>query len=190
MGVGIVYGDRGNGKTEYCMRMAKYLTRFANVNWLSYEQQHDSDLQDALNRNKMEEVAGKFFGINPLKNRDKSKSKFEEFRDYLRRKSCSKIVFVDSVDYIRMTTEEYFEVKEEFGNKKLLIFLSHANGNEPKSRTGRDIDYDGKFGIYVKRFIAFPKKNRMGGIADMIIWDERARVLNPLYFKKLELAND
>jgi len=184
--VGIIYGDRGSGKTEYGIKFAKYLTRFDNVDWLSYEQGHDSDLQDAINRNKMEEVVGKFFVTDPLKKRKKGKTRVEELDDYLGLRNTPKFVFIDSLDYIRMTTEDYFEIKEKYGKRKGLIFLSHANGPEPKSRTGRDIDYDGKFGIFVKKFIAYPRKNRLGGIDEMVISEERARKFNPLYFKKKE----
>ena len=112
----------------------------------------------------------------------------QELDEYLGRRSCPPFVFVDSLDYLRMTTEEYFDLKEKHGKRRRIFFLSHANGNEPKSRTGKDIMYDGMLGIFVKRFIAYPKKNRLGGTEDYIIWEEEARKRNALYFKRKENA--
>jgi hypothetical protein len=35
----------------------------------------------------------------------------------------------------------------------------------------------------VRNFIATPDKNRFGGYAPFVIWEEKARELNPMFFK-------
>jgi hypothetical protein len=190
--IGTIYGDSGNGKTEFCIRLAKYLTNFDKASWLSYEQGHGFDLQLAINRNKLEEVNKKITFIDPLKKLPKIEGKekadilFEELMKYLKRRGSPRFVFIDSIDYTDWEFDHYAELKEQFGEKKGIIFISHAKGKYPKTQLAKDIMYDGQFGIFVRTFIATPVKSRLGGIEDYIIWEERARQMNPTYFAKKE----
>jgi hypothetical protein len=135
----------------------------------------------------MQDVNGKFLIIDPLDNRKQGESLYGALDSYLGKRSTPHFIFIDSLDYLRITTEEYFALKEKHAKKRGIIFISHANGNEPKTRTAKDIEYDGMFGIHVKKFIAHPKKNRLGGFEDYIIWEEGARNRNEQYFRKKEL---
>lgn len=179
----IIYGNSGNGKTEFCIQLAKDLTKHGNVAWLSYEQGHGFDLQTAINRNKMEEVSGKFFIIDPVANKPRNMTFLEDLDGYLSKRNSPEFIFIDSVDYTRFTFEEYEFLKTKYGHKKTFIWISHANGNKPQKRVGVQIEYDGGIGIYINKFIAEVKKNRFGGFTDYIIYEDRARELNPLYFK-------
>ena len=55
----VLYGDPGNGKTEFAVKFTKYLTNFGRVAYCSYEQGISKSLQDAFKRNKMEDESGK-----------------------------------------------------------------------------------------------------------------------------------
>lgn len=178
----IIYGNSGNGKTEFCIQLAKYLTEFGRVAWLSYEQGHGYDLQVAVNRNKMEQVSGSFFIIDPVANKPKNVSFLEDLDNYLKKRNSPEFVFIDSLDYTRFTFEDYEFLKNKYGHKKTFIFVSHANGSKPRKRVGEQIEYDGGIGLYINKFIAFVNKNRFGGFTDYIIYEERARELNPNYF--------
>ncbi len=184
--VGIVYGHSGHGKTEFCIRLAKYLCKFDKVAWLSYEQGHDYDLQAATIRNKMEEQKGIFIPIDPLAKRTKGMTKFQELDEYLSKRSTPPFVFIDSIDYLKLTDEEYFYIKETYGSKKGIIFLSHEKNGLPKTRVGNDIYYDGKFAIRVYKYVARKMKNRAGGTGNYCIWYREARRTDPMFFKKVE----
>jgi hypothetical protein len=178
----IVWGNSGNGKTEYCIRLAKSLANYGKVAWLSYEQGHGYDLQKAINRNKMGEVSGKFYIIDPNSQRKAGKSYLEELDDYLSARNSPNFIFIDSVDYTRFSFDDYDFLKKKYGHNKGFIFISHAEGKHPKSAVGKRILYDGGMGFYVNKFISVVEKNRFGGEADFIIYEKRARELNPAYF--------
>lgn len=187
--MGIIYGASGNGKTELCIRLAKYFTQFGRVAWLSYEQGHGYDLQRAIVRNNMAHCNGKFTVIDPMKKVHAGKSIFEELDAYLGKRGTPQFVFIDSLDYARLTFEQYDAIKQKYGNRKAILWISHSKGKAPKSALGRDIEYDGGFGIFVSKFIAEPVKSRFGAVDDYIIWEERAREKNPLYFEKRALTS-
>lgn len=193
--IAIIYGNSGNGKTEFCMQLAKILAAFDKVAWLSYEQGHGMDLQLAVERNKMDEVSGKFVIIDPLEGIDEAalsinpgKTIYEALDKYMSKPKSPRFIFIDSLDYTQITIDQYFALKRKHGKKKTLIFISHAEGKYPATKTGRKIEYDGGVGIFVKKFIAYTHKNRFGGSKDHIIYEKRARELNPLYFAKPDQA--
>lgn len=178
----VVFGDSGNGKTEYCIRFAKALCRHGKVAWVSYEQGHGYDLQTACNRNSMQEVNGQFIVIDPNEGRDHGKSYLQELDDYLKRRNSPDFIFIDSVDYTRFAFEDYTFLKNKYGKRKAFIFISHANGKKPKSAIGERILYDGGLGIRIDKYIALVVKNRFGGFNDLMIWEAKAREVNPGYF--------
>lgn len=182
--VGIVFGNSGNGKTEYCIRLAKSFAAHGKVAWISYEQGHGYDLQKAVNRNRMDEVNGQFYIIDPNEGRDHSKTYAEELDEYLGKRNSPDFIFIDSVDYMRLSFEEYAYLKNKYGKRKTFIFISHAKGKLPKSSIGERILYDGGVGIFISKFIAYVDKNRFGGFEELIIYMQRAMELNPAYFAK------
>lgn len=177
----IIYGESGNGKTEYSIKLAKTLAGYGKVVWLSYEQGHGYDLQKALNRNKIEQVGGNFYIADPNDSRQGNKSYLEELDEYLSKRNSPDFVFIDSVDYTGFSFEDYLHLKLKF-KRKAFIFISHADGKKPKSATGKRIKYDGHIGVRVDKYIAYTDKNRFGGIGEFIIWEQQARELNPAYF--------
>lgn len=180
-----IYGFSGNGKTEFCIRLAKVLTQFGKVAWLSYEQGHSKSLQRSTTRNKMEEVSGNFMVIDPTKNREKGVSFLEDLDNYLAKKNSPDFVFIDSVDYTGFTWDDYTFLKEKYADKKGFIFIAHSTkGGALKKRIGEQIVFDGEIGFFVKDYICFPEKNRLEGTTPFIIWEEEARKRNPAFFAK------
>lgn len=178
----LIFGNSGNGKTEYCIRLAKTLASYGKVAWFSYEQGHGYDLQQAVNRNRMSDVNGSFYIIDPNDGRDPGKSYLEELDEYLSKRNSPEFIFIDSVDYTKFSFEDYAFLKNKYGKRKSFIFISHANGKRPKSAIGERILYDGGIGIFIDKFIAFVVKNRFGGFEEFIVFEKRARELNPVYF--------
>lgn len=179
----IIYGQSGNGKTEMCLQLARYLANFDKVAWFSYEQGHGIDLRMAIQRNRFDEVPGRIILIDPLENMKEGMSLFDELYRYLGRRGTPRFIFIDSVDYCSLTWEQVKMIKEKFRKKKSIIWISHAQGNGPKSEVGKRIEYDAGVKVQVKKFIAYTR-SRFGGMQDYIIYEERARELNPLYFGK------
>lgn len=183
--IGVVYGFSGNGKTEFCIQLAKMLCKFGKVGWLSYEQRHGSDLQSATVRNRMDEVSGQFLTIDPIANLPEGVGLLEDLDRYLRKRNSPDYIFIDSLDYTGFKWEDYVYLKNRYGHKKGFIFISHSTKSGTlKKEVSNKIIFDGGMGIFVSRYIAHPEKNRYGGFDPFIVWEERARLLNPAFFAK------
>lgn len=180
----VIMGESGNGKTEVAIQVLKALTPFGKAAWVSYEQGHGYDLQLAINRNKMEEVNGKVVWLDPNAKKNPNKSYFQELFDAMKKKNSPWLWIIDSLDYIKLSFEEYTIIKNTFGKKKGIIFLAHAEGSKPKLSITSRIGFDGGCTFLVKRYIMHVIKNRFGGKEPYIIWEERARELNPQFFNK------
>ncbi|MEQ8547610.1 MAG: hypothetical protein RIC03_06855 [Cyclobacteriaceae bacterium] len=182
----VIYGFSGNGKTEFAVKLAKALAQLGlKVAWLSYEQGHGFDLQLATKRNNMEEVNGFFYPIDPTEKKAANVSYLEDLDNYLKKRNSPDVVFIDSLDYTGFKWEDYIFLKEKYAHKKTLIFIAHS------SKTGRlikriseQIIFDGGMGFFVSKYIAHVDKNRYGGFDPFIIWEEKARELNPVFFAK------
>lgn len=183
--IGVVYGFSGNGKTEFCIQLAKELSFHGKVAWLSYEQRHGSDLQAATIRNKMEERSGEFLVIDPLGGVKPGVSLLEDLDKYLNPRSSPKYIFIDSLDYTAFTWEDYVFLKNKYGEKKGIIFIAHSkkNGTVMK-RITEQVIFDGGLSVFVSDFIATPIKNRFGGFEPYVVYEKEARKRNPLFFDK------
>jgi hypothetical protein len=183
----IIYGKSGQGKTEMCLQLAKYLTRFGKVLWLSYEQGHGADLQAALNRNTLQEVNTHFLISDPLQNLNPGVTLLEDLIAYLKKRESPRFVFVDSVDYTRWKKADYLRLKEMFKHKG-FIWIGHGEGKGHRSTTGTDIEFDGHISIWVDKYIGHVIKNRFSAFEPYVVYPERARLLNPEFFKRLTPA--
>lgn len=179
---GVVFGQSGNGKTEFCIRLAKQFTKFGTVAWLSYESGHSADMQKAAKRNGLIDYSGKFIPIDPLEKIRSPKIGetlidvlFEDLVNTLKKRNSPQFVFIDSLDYTRFTFEQYDILKQLFKKKKGIVWISHAKGNAPKLQVAKDIGYDGQFIIKVKKYVATVEKSRTGGRFPFIVWPEEVK---------------
>lgn len=159
----IVYGNSGNGKTDFCVKLAKKLTKFDRVLYVSQEEGISQTVQEAFERNKMEQVAGKVILA--------AQTNFEELLKYLAKKNSPRYVILDSIDYMRLTAEQYKELIAQFP-KKSFIIISWSKGKHPKSQAAKDIEYMADIKVLVEKYIAKPR-SRFGGNNNFIIWPEK-----------------
>lgn len=114
----LVYGHPKNGKTEFCIQLAKYMSQYTRVYYNSYEQGISKSLQDALKRNKMEDVSGKvIFG---------NKETYSEMIDRLSKKNSPMVCFIDSRDYMNLTAAQWFRLIEKFPRKAFIAKMQTA----------------------------------------------------------------
>lgn len=163
----IIYGESGNGKTEFCVKFAKYLAGFTKVLYCSYEQGISKSLQDAVVRNNMHEVAGKVIFL--------SGGSFSELVEYLKRKASPKIVFLDSLDYMRLTTEQYKTLTKIFPRKAFVV-VTWSRNESPKSQYAKDIEYMCDIKSFVQNFRVEMPRSRFGGNKPFVIWENARKV--------------
>jgi uncharacterized protein YlbG (UPF0298 family) len=162
-GVWIIWGHSGNGKTSFAMQLAKMLTRFGKVAYVSMEEKARRTMQLSIIRHNMKEVKRKFVLLE---------DNMEELKERLRKQKSPKIIFIDSFQYTGLTKREYIALKEEFSNK-LFIFISHAEGKHPEGRAAKFVRYDADIKIPVEGYRAMPV-SRFGGGEPFTIWEQGA----------------
>ena len=98
----------------------------------------------------------------------------DELAAYLKKKKSPNFVVIDSLQYTGLTYRDYLKFRRELANK-LLIFISHANGREPKGNAAQSIRYDCDCKIRVEGFRAMVASRFAEGIPEpYTIWEEGA----------------
>lgn len=164
----MIYGDSGSGKTEMAIQLSKYLTNFGKVAYNSIEQGFSHTLQMAMERNNMEQVSDKFQILD--------KEQLPELTKRLRKQRSPDFLIIDSIQYLRMKKDDYFNFKNEFYPKKGIIFISHIEKGSIKGALARDIWYDVDIQVPMEGFKGFPKKRLNGGGTPYVINAERAAI--------------
>ena len=162
----IIWGTSGQGKTNFTIKILEELSRLCGkVAYNSLEEGHGKTMQDlAIRHDLVAKCADMLFIDN---------EHFDELVKRLKKKRSPKIVVIDSIQYSRMTYEQYQFLKESF-RRKIFIFISHASGKEPKGGTAISIRYDANIKVHVEGFIAFVT-SRYGGTKNYVIWEEGAK---------------
>lgn len=162
----IIWGESGNGKSNFVMQVLQRLVKYGNVLYVGLEEGHQATMQ---------RIAAEHFSLE-----DSAKIKFANhtmnyaaLMAVLKRKKSARIVVIDSVQYWNITVEDYKELKETFP-KKIFIFLSHTKGKNPDGKTADKIKYDSDIKIFVQGYVAFIR-SRFQGNKPYVIWEQGAR---------------
>ena len=132
-GTWIIWGSPGNGKTSFVMQLAKYLCRFDKVIYDSLEESTGLSVQKSLQRHQMQEVSRRFLILD--------REPMEQLSERLSKRKSPGIVIIDSFQYSGLSYASYRALKEKHSNK-LLIFVSHAEGQRPEGRAAKKVEYD------------------------------------------------
>jgi hypothetical protein len=160
----IIWGQSGSGKTTFNMKLARYLGQFERVIYNSMEEGLSKSIQDAYNR----------AGISPKDRVIMVQENMKQLAVRLSKHKSPNIVFIDSIRYTRMRWDDYQSFCNRFP-KKLLIWVAHSKGKEPKGALAEDIRYDAFVKIYTEGYRAFiSSRFKSGGDSYMDIWPRGA----------------
>lgn len=180
-------GGSGHGKTEGVMQFVKHLCEIGlSIDWISYEQGHGFDLQQAVIRNNMIDVAKNFQITDPHADKDPNTTYFQDFENKVKKRGSPDIYVIDSTQYSHFTEADYLYLKRKYGHKKGFIWISHIEGRKLRGTLANTIAELGGVTVWVKNYIAEPVKNRFGGNEKFVIYEKRARLLEPKYFAELD----
>ncbi|MEZ5017363.1 MAG: hypothetical protein R2800_09950 [Flavipsychrobacter sp.] len=163
----LIHGESGNGKTRFCVMYAKYLTQFKKVLYVSEEEGISKTIQQAFRDEDMHEVSKRLILAE--------KTTFTELVDYLSKRNRPDIIFIDSLDYLRLTTEQFKQLVKLFP-KKSFVIVAWGKGDFPKSQYAKDVEFMCDIKIRVNKYVAYPR-SRFGGNLPFIIWEERVSEL-------------
>lgn len=127
----IVWGESGSGKTTFVLKLVGELQKYGKVFYNSIEQGFTKSLQANIETSNITPTDNIMFG---------DRLNYEEMIERLRTNQA-RFVVIDSIQYLNFTKKQYQELKRLF-RKKAFIFISHAQGQQPKGQAAKDIRYD------------------------------------------------
>lgn len=173
-----VWGDSGHGKSNFNMQFVKSLMPHGKVLYISLEEGFEASMQLMAIRNlDVQEHSGKIEFADHEMTAD-------ELIVKLKKKKSPRFIVVDSIQYWNIKIGKYKELKELFGKKKTLLFISHANGKKPDGYVADKIRYDSTIKVFVEGYVAFVR-SRLGGNKPYIIWEEGAKKYWGKNYKKI-----
>nr|DAE18535.1 MAG TPA: putative ATP-dependent serine protease [Myoviridae sp. ctxym25] len=166
-GVWLIWGNSGNGKSTFAMKLCKYLCQFGRVAYDSLEEGACLNMKRMIQQCGMMDVNRRFLLID--------NENMEQLSIRLKRQKSPDIVVIDSFQYTMMNYKEYREFKDAHRNK-LLIFISHADGTLPSGQVAKKMMFDAKLKIYIEGYRAFSKGRFIGPVGYYDIWPEEAEI--------------
>lgn len=163
----LIYGHPKNGKTSYALQLAKYLTNYGKVWYNSIEEGRTKTFQDACRRNGLFDLPQRLFMMG-------DRYHYADTMEYLAGRDRGKFIFLDSRDYMKLTTEQYKRLTRKYPNKSFII-ICWEQASKPAGKYAKDIEYMVDVVVHVEKFIA-KSSGRFGGFKPYSVWPERAPV--------------
>lgn len=163
--VALVWGPSGSGKSNGVMMLAKELTRFGKVLYVSLEEGYSFSFQQTLQRHGMAECGARFQVLDSCTK--------EDLKARLSKKNSPEYVIIDSIQSMGLNYRDYRSLRSRFPNK-MFILVSHAAGKQPEGRSAMSILYDAGIKIWVNGGMAFTRGRFFGPNGAAVIWPEKA----------------
>jgi hypothetical protein len=163
-GVWFIWGNSGNGKSSFVMQLVKELSKYGAVFYNALEEAARYTMQKHMIRNAMTAASGKVLF---------EKESLEALEARMNKPKSPQFWVIDSFQYLGLTYRQYIAFKERHP-KKLIIFISHAKGSNPKGDHADSVAYDADLKIFVEGFVAFSKGRYLGKTGEYTIWSEGA----------------
>lgn len=160
----LIYGYPKNGKTTFCMFFAKYLTRFGKVWYNSIEEGDTKTMQDAFLRAGLQELEEGKFMLG-------DRYFYADMVEKLARPNSGRFVFIDSRDFINLTTHQFKKLKSLYPRKSFIIVCWEQAG-KPAGKFAKDIEFIVDILVHVTQYRAYPS-GRFGGGKTFVIWDKK-----------------
>ena len=160
----IVWGGSANGKTRFALQLAKALAKHVRVAYDSLEEGLSLSMRHAIEAVGFSDVKRNFVLLDG--------ESIDDLKERLRKQRSPKVVIIDSLQYTGLTYTEYKALRDEF-RSKLFIFISHAEGHNPKGAVANSVKYDAFVKVYVEGYRAYPQ-SRYGGNVPYTVWPEGA----------------
>lgn len=164
-GVVLVWGQSGNGKSSAVMSLAKELTKYGKVLYVSLEEGLALSFQNTIRRYSMQDCGARFQVVTGVD--------IDSLSKRLKKRRSADFVIIDSFQYTQLNYKRYLAFKKEHSNK-LIIFVSHADGRQPAGRAAVSAKYDADQKIWVEGYKAFSNGRYIGKTGEYTIWPEGA----------------
>lgn len=165
-GIVIIWGHSGNGKSAAAMSLARECAAYGKVHYNASEEGFGKSMQNHIRRFDIASLHTKFqVGIDT----------FDELMERLEKREAARVVVIDSPQAMGLKKSQFRALKEKYGSRKLIIFVSRSEGKEPLGKVAQDIKYEADIKIWVSGFKAFSHGRFYGYTGEKVIWEEGAR---------------
>ena len=164
-GVWFVWGNSGNGKTSALVSLGTELSAYGRVLYNSREEAFLPSFQKTLRHYGAGELGSAF---------QVSADTIEELTEKLSKRRSPRFVVIDSFQFMGFNYKSFRAFCDRFWNKKLLIFVSRADGLRPQGRSAVSAMYDADCKIWVEGYKATSKGRYIGETGECVIWEEGA----------------
>lgn len=157
-----------SGKTTFCAMLAQEFAKYGRVDYNSAEEGDSETLKLAFKRvglqnSRSKVVVTAFTEVDPL-------------MEWLDRHKSPNIVLIDSLQFTDMNKDSYKALVQRYRGKKLIISVSHMEGNKADGATALHAKRDAAIKIRIEGYVAFIEGCRYGGeLKPIVIWEEGAK---------------
>ena len=150
----LIKGPAKNGKTDYCIKLAKQLAQKGlRLYYNSCEEGRSATLQEAAIRNNLQDVAGRiFFG---------HKTSYEGCLKRMTGPGSPSALLIDSWDYMKLSSQQFIAMRTQLKNK-MIIIICWADGLRPDDGECKKIEHMAAVLVSIKNFNA-KSVSRYGG---------------------------
>ena len=163
-GIWFVWGQSGNGKSEFAFQLCAELCKYGRVLFNSLEEKKSLSFKRKVK---------KYESFLDDKKWHATIDTMDELNERLQRKRSADFIIIDSFQQTGLTKKTFDKLKEDFPNK-LFIFLSQADGKQPRSRAAKSALSDSDQKIFVEGFIAKSNGRFIGSKGSYTIWEDGA----------------
>lgn len=160
-----IWGNSGNGKTTFLLKLCKELCKHDRILYNSLEEGAAHTMQKAFLNAGLASVKRRLVLVQET---------IEELCERLDQHKSQNIVVLDSFQYTNLSFEKYRALIQRYP-KKLFIINSQADGKQPSGRTAKRVMYDAALKIWVEGYRAFSKGRYIGPTGYFTIWDKGAQ---------------
>lgn len=139
----LVHGPSAHGKSSFVMQLARKLTEYGTVLYMSFEEGVSQSFQKRLERFKMNEVQGRF--------RIATSDSIAELTERLKCKKSPKFIIIDSFQEAISESDWSYEATAELikrFKRKSFIFISQEYKGQPMGKPAQRLKY--KAGVKVR----------------------------------------
>lgn len=166
-GIWFVWGDSGNGKTSFMLQLAKELSTYGKVAYISLEEHRAKTFKDAI-------ILADFNSQQKRNIIFPPDETIEEVDERLSRHKAPRFAIIDSLQYANMNFTEFIAFKNKHANK-LIIFMSQVDGKKPLGRTAVRVMFDADLKIWIEGYLAKSKGRYIGpNGGTYVIWKKGA----------------
>ena len=160
-----ISGPSASGKSSFVMQLARLLTTYGRVLYLSYEELLNQSFQERIQRYGMDERAGLF--------RVATTDTLDDLCVRLRRRHSAKFIIVDSY---QMAQWDYKQTEDLVRNKfprKCFIFISQEEHGQPMGKSARRLRYLADVKVRVVGFRAYCQGRFTPDAGNsFVVWEE------------------